>query len=67
MIAIHTFVVVWMRKGAHNLKVAFLAITCTWLYVILYVVIASATKHSFYNPDPVSEISAVLWVAMILT
>ena len=53
--------VVWTRKGARNLTVAFCVIAVTWLYNIVYVVIAVSTKRDYYNPDPVS-----LYITLLL-
>ncbi|KAI5123998.1 hypothetical protein M0805_006408 [Coniferiporia weirii] len=52
VIAIHTFVVVWFRKGAHDLKVACAVIAVTWLFVILFVAIAASRNRNYYTPTP---------------
>lgn len=51
-IGLHTFVVVWFRKGAHNLKVALWLIALQWAYVILFVIIAGAAKGFKNYDDP---------------
>ena len=58
-IAVHTFVVFWLRRGSSNMKLACLVIACSWLYVILYVTIAVTTKPNFYSPDPVSLLAVI--------
>ena len=58
-IAVHTFVVFWLRKGSSNMKLACLVIAFSWLYVILYVTIAVTTKPNFYSPDPVSLLAVI--------
>lgn len=56
-IAIHTFVVVWMRKGANNLPVALGVIAVQWLFIILFSIIVAVTKgvSNYYDPTPVRE------------
>ena len=58
-IAVHTFVVFWLRKGSSNMKLACLVIAFSWLYVILYVTIAVTTLPNFYSPDPVSLLAVI--------
>lgn len=54
-IAIHTFVVMWMRKGANNLRVALFVIAAQWTFVLLFCSIAVGTKgaSNYYDPTPV--------------
>lgn len=54
-IAIHTFVVMWMRKGANNLRVALWVIAAQWFFVLAFCVIAVVSKGSknYYDPTPV--------------
>lgn len=53
IIAVHTLVSVWLRRGTRNLKVAFGIVGAAWIFVALWVGIASGLHKSYYNPTPV--------------
>ncbi|KAH8119343.1 hypothetical protein DFH11DRAFT_439734 [Phellopilus nigrolimitatus] len=52
IIALHTFVAVWLRKGTHNLNIAYGIIAVAWLTVILFVAVAASKNRNYYNPTP---------------
>lgn len=54
-IAVHTFVVLWMRKGEQNVKAALCVIAASWIFVILLAIVPLARVGSkkYYGPTPV--------------
>lgn len=51
----HTFFVVWMRKGMHSLTAASVVVATKWTFLILWVVIGWAVHRSetYFAPTPV--------------
>ncbi|KIJ42238.1 hypothetical protein M422DRAFT_780051 [Sphaerobolus stellatus SS14] len=62
-IAVHTFVIILFRKGQNAFKFSLIIVGLIWLYVSLFVTIASAlhSKGSefFYTPTPNYRLKAV--------
>lgn len=42
-IAVHTFVIIFFRRGANAITISFLVVAAIWLYVILFAAIGAAT------------------------
>jgi hypothetical protein len=68
-IAIHTFVVVWWRKGIHAILISKIIVACIRLFVILFAVVnigIHVQKNDLYVvPTPLSRASSFVDVAAL--
>jgi hypothetical protein len=57
-IALHTFVVVWWRRGSTALRTAKVILVMIWIYIISFVAIGNGifAKRDYIIPDPVCSI-----------
>jgi hypothetical protein len=58
VIAIHTFVAIWWRKGIHALRSAKIIMALVWLYVIFFVGIGIGLNNDkdYVVPTPVCHL-----------
>jgi len=52
----HTFIVIFFRRGSEAIRVAFVVVVAIWLYIILFVAIAASVhtkgNERYINPTP---------------
>ncbi|KLO14640.1 hypothetical protein SCHPADRAFT_939323 [Schizopora paradoxa] len=51
VIAVHTFVTVWMRKR-YRVRIAVLIVAVYWIFIILYIGISSGEHRNYVEPSP---------------